>query len=90
MRSASGSPGRVLRDEGEDTRLRLKAAEIIALHGMPKGDTARRAVDGISSLRVEFVRADGSIVTFGDKMPQPNGPGIIEVPFAEVDESDEN
>ena len=88
MRSASGSPGRVLRDEGEDTRLRLKAAEIIALHGMPKGDAHKRAIEsidsGVSSLKVEFVRADGSTVSFQDAAP----PQVIEVPFAEVDESD--
>ena len=51
--------GKVLRDETEDTRLRLKAAEIIAQHGMPKGDAHKRALEaidgGVNSLRVEFV-----------------------------------
>jgi len=59
--------GKVLRDETEDTRLRLKAAEIIALHGMPKGDAAKRALeglDGVNSIKVEFVSADGSVVSF--------------------------
>jgi len=32
---------KVLRDNNEDTRLRLKAAEILLLHGMPKGDTSK-------------------------------------------------
>ena len=59
--------GKVLRDETEDTRLRLKAAEIIALHGMPKGDAAQRALeglDGVNSIKVEFVSADGTVVSF--------------------------
>jgi hypothetical protein len=79
--------GKVLRDEGEETRLRLKAAEIIALHGMPKGDAAKRALDGIegvNSLRVEFVSADGSVVSFehgGQPKRIAPAPGVIEVPF---------
>ena len=87
--------GKVLRDETEDTRLRLKAAEIIALHGMPKGDAHKRALeglDGVNSIKVEFVSADGSVVSFEQaelaqqRIPAP-APAIIEVPFA-VDESD--
>jgi hypothetical protein len=33
--------GKVLRDESMEPRWRLKAVEIILLHGMPKGDAAR-------------------------------------------------
>jgi hypothetical protein len=32
---------RVMNDPNEDTARRLKAAEIILLHGMPKGDTSK-------------------------------------------------
>jgi len=77
--------GKVLLDEGEDTRLRLKAAEIIAQHGLPRDSSASRRdlIDrGISNLRVEFVRADGSTVSFNDQAP----PAIIEVPFETVEE----
>ena len=90
--------GKVLRDETEDTRLRLKAAEIIAQHGMPKGDTAKRALeglDGINNIQIEFVSADGSVVSFEQaelaqqRIPAPAPPRIIEVPFA-VDGSDES
>jgi len=88
--------GKVLRDETEDTRLRLKAAEIIALHGMPKGDAARKAaLDNASSLRIEFVAADGSLVTFQQDAPgerkliDAEPPRIIEMPFHD-DGSDES
>jgi hypothetical protein len=37
--------GKVLRDENEDTARRLKAAEIILFHGMPKGDQAKYLAD---------------------------------------------
>jgi len=79
--------GKVLRDETEDTRLRLKAAEIIALHGLPKGDVHRRALEGISSLQIEFVAADGSVVSYRQDPPgqqqlvDAEPPRIIEVPF---------
>ena len=82
--------GKVLRDENEDTRLRLKAAEIIAQHGMPKGDAAKRALEGlegVNSIKVEFVSADGSVVSFEQaELAQRRAPAIIEVPF-DVDES---
>ena len=92
--------GKVLRDETEDTRLRLKAAEIIALHGMPKGDAAKRALEGlegVNSIKVEFVSADGSVVSFEQaelaqqRIPAP-APAIIEVPFADIaaSKADEN
>lgn len=71
--------GRVMGDEELDIRLRLKAAEIILLHGMPKGDAHRRhleAIEGsaVNSLRVEFVAADGSTVSF----EQANLPQIVD------------
>lgn len=62
--------GRVLENEAEDVRHRIKAAEIILLHGMPKGDAHRRALEGISSLKIEFVAADGSLVSFQQDAPQ--------------------
>src|SRR5690349_368634 len=76
---------KVLRDEAEDTRHRIKAAEIILQHGMPKGDAHNRALEGISSLKVEFVAADGSLVTFQQDAP-PSQPAIVEVPFETIDE----
>ena len=80
----------VMRNEHADLRLRLKATEIILLHGMPKGDSAaRRALDaetGVTSLRVEFVAADGSVVSFKqDQLAPAAAPGIIERPFATID-----
>lgn len=74
----------VMRDPSEDTRLRLRAAEIILHHGLPReGAASRRDIigEGIQSLRVEFVRADGSTVSFNEQQP----PGFIEVPFAVAD-----
>jgi hypothetical protein len=70
---------RVLDDEDLDIRYRIKAAEIILLHGMPKGDAHRRhleAIEGsaVNSLRVEFVAADGSTVSF----EQANLPQIVD------------
>lgn len=66
-------------------RHRVKAAEIILHHGLPKeGSQTRRELlgdGGIQSLKVEFVRADGSTVSFNDTAP----PAIIEMPFAEVE-----
>ena len=62
---------------------------------MPKGDAARRAVDGINSLRIEFVAADGSVVTFQQDAPgqqqlvDAEPPRIIEAPF-DVDESNKS
>jgi len=70
----------VMRDATIDVRSRLKATEIILHHGLPdKGSAGRRDIigEGIQSLRVEFVRADGSTVSFNDQAP----PAIIEVPW---------
>jgi hypothetical protein len=79
---------KVMRDEGMRPEHRLRAVEIILANGLPKGDSAaRRALDaesGVTSLRVEFVAADGSVVSF--KQDQlPPAPGIIERPFATID-----
>ena len=82
--------GKVLRDETEDTRLRLKAAEIIAQHGMPKGDAHKRALEaidgGVNSLRVEFVSADGRTVSFEQaNLPAiPSQPPTFDVPFIDA------
>jgi hypothetical protein len=58
---------------------------------VPKGDAARKALDSVSSLRVELVSAHGSIVTFQQGAPgeqqiinghaDPQPPRIVEVPF---------
>lgn len=84
--------GRVLNDAEAEPRLRLKAAEIILLHGMPKGDAHKRALEsidgGVNSLRVEFVSADGTTVSFeqaGLPPLQHAAPPIIEVPFHDAD-----
>jgi len=51
-------------------------------------------LEGVNSLKVEFVRADGSVVSFEQaelaqqRIPAP-APAIIEVPF-DLDESDRN
>lgn len=83
---------KVMRDEEADTRHRLKASEIILAHGMPKGDAHRRALEsidgGVNSLRVEFISADGSVVSFEQAgLPPPQSavaPAIIEVPFDDI------
>jgi hypothetical protein len=36
---------KVMRDESEDTQRRLKAAEIILFHGLPKGEQAKYLAD---------------------------------------------
>lgn len=85
--------GRVLNDAEAEPRLRLKAAEIILLHGMPKGDAHKRALEsidgGVNSLRVEFVSADGTTVSFEQAGLPPQraapAPAIIEVPFHDAD-----
>jgi hypothetical protein len=87
--------GRVLNDDEAEPRLRLKAAEIILLHGMPKGDAHKRALEsidgGVNSLRVEFVSADGTTVSFEQAGLPPHraapAPAMIEVPFAEISAS---
>lgn len=86
--------GRVMRDEDADPKHRIKAAEIILLHGMPKGDAHRRHLEaiegGVNSLRVEFVAADGSVVSFEHAdltAPRVALPAIIEVPFDQADNS---
>lgn len=90
---------RVMRDEEADPRHRIKAAEILLLHGMPKGDAHNRhleAIDGgIGSLRVEFVAPDGSTVSFEGASQPTIAPPAFEVPFmdvgmdsAEADQSD--
>jgi hypothetical protein len=54
--------GKVLRNKGEDTRLRLKAAKIILLHGMPKGDALKYLSDQdrVTSITIELVNPDGT------------------------------
>jgi hypothetical protein len=80
---------RVMRDEDALPAYRLRAVEIILANGMPKGDSAaRRALDaetGVTSLRVEFVAADGSVVSFKQDQLPPVAPRIIERPFATID-----
>jgi len=52
-----------------------------------EGRRAQRAVDGVSSLKIEFVSADGSTVSFQQDAPEPtkagygNGAGIVEITF---------
>jgi len=49
--------GQVLRSEHEETRLRLKAAEIILLHGMPKGDISKiLGEESVSSITINIQR----------------------------------
>lgn len=76
---------RVMRDDEADPRLRLKAAEIILLHGMPKGTAHQRALEaidgGVNSLRVEFVAPDGSTVSFEQQAALP----VFDVPFEDAD-----
>ena len=53
--------GKVLKDEGEDTSRRLKAAEIILLHGMPKGDISKFFSDDmVSNVTITIQRGGGS------------------------------
>ena len=69
----------VMRDATIDRGSRLKAPRSSCITGCLKGRASRRDIigEGIQSLRVEFVRADGSTVCFNEQQP----PGFIEVPF---------
>ena len=78
---------KVMRDATMDVRSRLRACEILLHHGLPRdGAASRRDIigEGVQSLRVEFVRSDGSLVGFRDTAPPP----FIEMPFAAADEPD--
>ena len=55
------------RGAGERWHLAVMRSERKELHGMPKGDAHKRALeglDGVNSIKVEFVSADGSVASF--------------------------
>jgi len=73
--------GRVLNDEREDTARRLKAAEIILLHGMPKGDVSKwLGEDMTTSITIHIERQAREDVddapTIEGEAERPNVPTI--------------
>jgi hypothetical protein len=77
--------GRVMRDESEATRLRLKAAEIILLHGMPKGEAALRAFNegDLTSITIHIADHRATPVSASEPVSDTEGPVItIDAPPA--------